>query len=319
MINFKGIFRAFSRSDRKQVSQKGPGNKIPEPLEEIVIKTPAVPVEPQETSLTPYYEESLRLLKEWGIKGEPRETAAKFHTPQQLQQIYSRIDETGIGDARRFLSGVPWGLSYQGNELDAYINLLKDIKKITENKYSGQLPLGYSWKDKPTLYKSIESLKDLKERLLLGVRANGKHGIAAKVETAAATYQKPPPQEIVEELGIHREALEAAGYDFEVVSAIVVKGFNLYSRTPFIGYNYTQERHVKSNAERSLKDKGKFAELFEPTLSGLIREKVLVEPTRKSHNKVYSLNPALNEIKDPALRAFVSYVFSKKESMKRGI
>ena len=318
MINFKGIFRIIIKRKKPELIKSlegivGERNiidvEVSEPVREPTLEI-TVPVSELPQIEVPFYGEVLRQhlnypqwfydsqkkLKELGIHSETQVAVARVSSPEQIQVIYSRLERIFALDARSFVMKVPWAFTYRNSYLENYMRKLMEVQTSLNAKFGHNTPPEFDWSKSPSSFKDLEALSKLEIR----IKSFDKNG----TESA--------------ELSKIREALQAAGYEFEIVSAIIVKGFNLYSNAPFIGYNYTRDRHARDNAERYLKDKGKFAELFEPTLSRLIREKILVEPTRKSHHKVYSLNPALNEIEDPALRAYISYVFSKKESLKRG-
>lgn len=318
MINFNGIFRRIIKRDKTKLIkslEKIVGEEI---ITDVEVSEPVnkptseirVPVSEPLQIEVPFYGEALRQhlgypkwfydsqirLKELGIHGEAQVAVARVSSPKQIQVIYSRLERIFALDARSFVMNVPWVFTYRNSYLENYMRKLMEVQTSSNAKFGHNTPPGFYWRIHTSSFKDLEALSKLE----IEIKSFDKNG----AESA--------------ELSKIREALQAAGYDFEIVSAIIVKGFNLYSNAPFIGYNYTRDRHVRDNADRYLKDKGKFAELFEPTLSILLRKKVLVEPTRKSHHRVYSLNPALNEIEDPALHAYISYVFSKKESLKRG-
>lgn len=260
--------------------------------------------------------DSARLLDSWNVKGRARlEAAKKSH--KELMSIYSRLERILKENTSEFVALVPWSLTYNQANLEGYFHLLSKATRLIYVKFSNDIPTSFNFRRRPSAYKDRESLNSLVDEIK-SYRRHATRGTESKPTIVADTKPTKPCEGELPELAKIKVGLESAGYDFEVITAILVKGFNLYSVTPFIGSNYTQDRHVRSNAQRTSQDKEKFTELFESTLHRLLRHHVIIEFTRKSHQRVYSLNPALNQIDNPALRAYVSHLFLRKEDLKRG-
>jgi len=318
MTHFKSILRSFIRRKEgkaKPLQERGK-SRIEETLEEITAKSPFASVsesdphvEPQVTitdkppidSLpkiitVPRYQkidrESLILLEGWRIKGEPQIEIARTTTLEQLKAAYGRISQILSDDVGSFLRFVPVALTYRNSYLESYAAKLATVSSLIKSKYGNKIPKEYDWKRNPGAFRNVESLSELEERLK--TKDNG-------LDT---------------ELLKHKKTLQAAGYDFDVVSAIIQKGFNLYSANPNVGYTYIPFRHIRSNVMRAIKNEIEIAKL-EYNFSRMIGTNAILEPATKKASggrfgSVYSLNPHIAQISEPELRDYVSYLFAKK-------
>ena len=224
---------------------------------------------------------------------------AKALPPQELEvsyrNAYSRLSQILMLDTAAFIQAVPQVLTYKNSNIDSYIKRLKEVVAILYKKFGYDLPEQVHWTKNPQLFATKEALDKL-EAGLKEVKLEATH--EAKL----------------------LEAVEQAGYNPRIVAAAIQRGFKLYSPNSFIGGSKIPYRHARANTWRgkvSEKDMGDFDDAFHR----LIQSKVILADTG-SHNGgrfpyKYSVNPHPGEVSNPALKAYLSYVFEKREALRR--
>ena len=247
-----------------------------------------------------WFLESQDLLRnKWRIKGEGQAAVAKAVPPQEMEEAYrsaySRLSPILMLDTASFIKAVPQVLTYRNSHIESYIKKLRQVVEILYSKFGYDLPEHVHWVKNPRLFATRESLEELEARL-------------KQVNLAAAKEAR-----LLEEI-------ERTGYNPVLVSTIIQKGFKIYSSNSFIGGNGIPYRHARANTWRG-KVSEKDMDDFEETFHKLIQSKmILVDKTTGNGGRFtykYSINSHPTEVSNHALRAYLSYVFEKREATRK--
>lgn len=112
-----------------------------------------------------WFYDSQKELKRLGVHGEAQIAGARASTPEQIRDIYSRLERIFEYDTRSFVTYVPSAFTYKNSYLENYVKKLRDVSDLLREKFSHAVPVEFDWSKNPALYSSMEGLVNLEARL----------------------------------------------------------------------------------------------------------------------------------------------------------